>query len=140
MKQVYIGVLTILMMSCSTQVHDNVQIQQAGIFSISQDDDNDRFNCGHCGQIQMNQMAAKEAAYYDSLLNVQYKIVMGNFGGAFKEQIRESQRTWLKMRDQNKEIKSKLYEGGSIAPFLYHKQVTEDTKNRIRFLEILTNP
>lgn len=95
------------------------------------------FDCYDGGQYQMTMCSFKEYQYYDSLLNVLYKKVMKDIGPALKQQVLESQRSWLKMKNQNRDVIGNMYEGGSISPMLQNMQMRDDTKSRIHFLKKL---
>ena len=85
-------------------------------------------------QIELNDMAYNDYMKADKELNVVYKQVMSVLGETEKVALKNAQRKWIKMKESSCEKELKEYEGGSMAPMIYHLCLEEKTKKRTKEL------
>ena len=62
-------------------------------------------------------------------------MVMKRLKTAEKNKLRASQRGWIKQRDKICAAQEAEYEGGSIAPLIFHSCMTNETIKRTIWLE-----
>ncbi len=86
-------------------------------------------------QPAMNQCAADEYQRQDIRLNRRYVAVMTRLTTAGKARLRTLQRGWIKQRDQRCAAEQATYDGGSMAPLIFHTCMTNETIKRIIWLE-----
>jgi uncharacterized protein YecT (DUF1311 family) len=86
-------------------------------------------------QPAMNACAADEYIRQDGRLNQAYVMVMKRLKPARKNNLRMSQRKWIKQRDITCKAEMAEYEGGSIAPLIFHSCMTNETIERTMWLE-----
>ncbi len=86
-------------------------------------------------QPAMNACAYEEYARQDGRLNQAYVMVMRRQSAAGKAKLRTSQRAWIKTRDRTCEAERMDYDGGSIAPLIFHTCMTNQTISRTIWLE-----
>ncbi len=83
----------------------------------------------------MNGCAYDEYTRQDARLNQAYVMIMRRQSVAGKAKLRTSQRNWIKQRDDKCRAERNEYEGGSIAPLIFHSCMTDDTIRRTLWLE-----
>jgi uncharacterized protein YecT (DUF1311 family) len=86
-------------------------------------------------QPAMNACAYDEYTRQDGRLNQAYVMVMKRQSTAGKKTLRTLQRAWLQRRDKKCDAERSRYEGGSIAPLIFHTCMTNETINRTLWLE-----
>ncbi len=86
-------------------------------------------------QSAMNACAADEYVRQDGRLNQAYIMVMQRLKQNAKTKLRTSQRAWIKQRDRICRAERAEYEGGSIAPLIFHSCMTDETIKRTIWLE-----
>lgn len=135
-------ILAILLLACNLTL-------------LGQENDSTFFDCYDGSQTEMTVCSLQEYQYYDSILNVRFTQLMNivntrlkeysemdidfEFKEAelFKNSIIESQKSWIVLRDKNKNIKELKYRGGSMCSMAMNIQMTNDTKKRTEFIEEL---
>jgi uncharacterized protein YecT (DUF1311 family) len=115
--------------------------------------DSSKFNCYDGSQLEMNVCSSEELEYYDSILNISYKKLIQKIDNNITEEIKfqehysenlkksiiQSQKDWIKFKESNRNIIEKSYNGGSMLPLAKNSQTIKDTKERIIFLNNLSN-
>ncbi len=86
-------------------------------------------------QPAMNACAYDEYTRQDGRLNQAYIMVMKRQKPAAKNKLRLSQRAWIKGRDATCKEERDQYEGGSIAPLMFHECMANETIKRTLWLE-----
>jgi uncharacterized protein YecT (DUF1311 family) len=86
-------------------------------------------------QPAMNACAADEHKRQDDRLNQTYARVIGRQKPPGKKQLLVRQRAWIKARDRQCAAQEKEYEGGSMAPLIFHTCMTDETIKRTLWLE-----
>ena len=105
-------------------------------------------------QTQLNISTYNEFMHYDSLLTINYELLINNLDSVYNQNkssapifstnIREyktklinNHKLWLNVRKSNAETVAFLSEGGTIYPTIYSSQKTQDTKARIALYKSL---
>lgn len=150
MKNKIFSLFTILLISCNKQEKPKTIVKYIKIKETPTNDSiSKKFECYDGSQLEMNQCSADELHYYDSILNLKYKVVINQLNKDIKEEIQykenynfilkksliESQKIWIKLKESNREVYEKYYNGGSIRPLVKNTQTINDTKDRIEFLD-----
>lgn len=91
-------------------------------------------------QLEMNEEAAADFKKADAELNKVYQHVLGQLTPKQQEQVRQTQRAWLKYRDLARTEAGMIYEGGSIRPLIESTTLTSMTQFRIKQLRSLIEP
>ncbi len=86
-------------------------------------------------QPAMNACAAEESERQDKQLNATYAVVMARQTERGKTRLRNLQRGWIKRRDATCEAERREYEGGSIAPLIFHSCMANEIIKRTIWLE-----
>jgi uncharacterized protein YecT (DUF1311 family) len=86
-------------------------------------------------QPAMNACAYEEYTRQDARLNQAYVMTMRRQAAVGKTKLRGSQRAWIKERDVKCAAERGEYEGGSIAPLIFHSCMTDETIRRTLWLE-----
>ena len=86
-------------------------------------------------QSAMNACAYDEYTRQDGRLNQAYVMVMRRQAVAGKAKLRGLQRAWIKQRDVKCDAERMAYDGGSIAPLMFHTCMTDQTISRTLWLE-----
>jgi uncharacterized protein YecT (DUF1311 family) len=86
-------------------------------------------------QPAMNACVALEYERQDGRLNQAYSMVMKRQSAAGKTKLRASQRIWIKQRDRICAAEEKEYEGGTMAPMIFHSCLINETIERTIWLE-----
>lgn len=88
-------------------------------------------------QIEMNEQAYNVFMKADKELNAVYKQVMSVLSEAEKATLKSAQKKWIKMKEASCEKESREYEGGSMAPMIFHNCLEEKTKKRTKELRAM---
>lgn len=91
-------------------------------------------------QIALTECAARDAAFWDNLLNNAYQQVIAELAPDRVEGLRTAQRAWITYRDLTCEMEADRYRGGSIAPMIRQGCIARLTERRARDLETYLNP
>jgi uncharacterized protein YecT (DUF1311 family) len=86
-------------------------------------------------QPAMNACVAMEYERQDGRLNQAYSMVMKRQNAAGKTKLRAAQRIWIKQRDRICAAEEKEYEGGTMAPMIFHSCLINETIERTIWLE-----
>ncbi len=86
-------------------------------------------------QSAMNTCAYDEYTRQDARLNQAYVMVMRRQAVAGKAKLRGLQRAWIRQRDVKCEAERMTYDGGSMAPLVFHTCMTNQAINRTLWLE-----
>lgn len=90
-------------------------------------------------QMALSECAARDAQFWDGLLNNAYQQVIAQLAPDREENLREAQRAWVTFRDLTCEMETARYEGGSIAPMIMQGCLARLTERRARDLETYLN-
>ncbi|MES2811270.1 MAG: lysozyme inhibitor LprI family protein [Bacteroidota bacterium] len=157
MQKIILIVLSMIFFSCQNQEKIKTVIKYVKVKEKTEQTSNQidtiksKFDCYDGSQLEMNMCSANELTYYDSILNVKYKIIIQkldkqiieevnlqeNSSENLKKIIIESQKIWIKSKESNRNVIQFQYNGGSMLPFAKNSQTIIDTKERIKFLEEL---
>lgn len=150
MKNTIFSLFTIVLISCNKQEKPKTIVKYIKVKETSTKDSiYKKFDCYDGNQLEMNECSADELHYYDSILNVKYKKIIQelnqqieeekqyneNFRFNLKAKLVESQKIWIKLKESNRDVYDKYYDGGSIRPLIKNTQSIKDTKDRIDFLD-----
>jgi uncharacterized protein YecT (DUF1311 family) len=86
-------------------------------------------------QPAMNGCAADEHKRQDVVLNQTYERVKARQKTKGQARLLTLQRAWIKSRDRECAAQEKEYEGGSMAPLIFHSCMTDETIKRTIWLE-----
>lgn len=150
MKKIFLLLFTVLLISCHKEQKPKTIVKYIKVKEeTTKDSVNKKFDCYDGSQLEMNICSADELNYYDSILNVKYQKTINylnieiekekkfneNYYFNLKTELVQSQRNWIKLKENNREVYEKYYDGGSIRPLAKNIQSIKDTKDRIKFLE-----
>ncbi len=83
----------------------------------------------------MSECVSAEAEFQDARLNSAYKKVLSGLPGDQKTALRNTQRSWIKYRDEKCELAGRRYDGGTIQPVIVTDCVMQMTAERSKELE-----
>jgi uncharacterized protein YecT (DUF1311 family) len=92
-------------------------------------------------QLDMNFCAAQSARVADRKLNLAYQQLRTKYQQAsgykvnLESKLVASQQAWIQFREKNCEFSKSRFEGGSIAPLIYHSCLEKFTQQRIEELK-----
>lgn len=89
-------------------------------------------DCGEmANQLEMNLCAGENYALSDAKLNEIYQYVQSNLDSTAKSKLETAEQAWIKFRDGQCEFERSGFEGGSIAPLIFHTCMEQMTDIRI---------
>jgi uncharacterized protein YecT (DUF1311 family) len=121
-----------------------------GLASYAQDAPKTPLNCNNAiAQVEMNLCAKQQAETADKHLNSAYQKLQSRYTTDLRQadnsqinrvkqqyqQLINAQKTWIKLRDTTCEYERSRFEGGSIAPMIYHSCVAKLTDRRTADLQ-----
>lgn len=147
-KIIFFGTVLLTITSCqqkSTKVQSTVKTDTVVIEKIVYRDKEETnnyqfktFDCYDGNQTEMNQCSYEEYLYCDSIMKLEYNILLNKFSEPDQKDIRESiinsQKAWEKSLNANAQYISELYHGGTIRPMAVNTAKISDIKVRIDFL------
>lgn len=94
-------------------------------------------DCGiYQTQTDINLCSIREMKRADQALNLQYRQIMSTLSKAEQVKLKQSERNWIKSKENNCRAKAYEYEGGSMQPMVHAMCLTEKARDRMKWLRM----